>query len=189
MDTRIGIVTGRKVALNRGRGVNTRLLQVMLTDVNDVQTVQLIEQMGEESNPPNGCMIAVIPGAKAFKLGVATFDGIEPNLSVGGKRIYSIDPSDHSVVAEIRLDPDGKITLTGPNATQVIDPDGTVTVSNQSASFIMNSDGSFLFNGTSTVFNHTVTVPELKFGSTQKTLTDHRHSGVQTGSGNTGVPV
>ena len=173
METRLGIVTGRKSAKNRGGGPVTRLLQAMVTDRQDVQTVQLVEQMGEESNPPNGCLVVILPGGQAFKLGAAAGDGIAPVMDVGGKRIYSIDPATNQEACQVRLDPDGTITLVGPVATQTIAPDGTVTIDNGgvtqtlqpdgtvatdngAASFTMNPDGTFLFVGTASTFDHPV---------------------------------
>lgn len=165
MDTRLGIVTERRTGQNRGQGANVRLLQVMITDKNDVQTVQLIEQSGEESNPPNGTLITILPGALAQKLGVAANDGVTPVMGIGGKRIYSIDPATGQPIAEIRLE-----------------PDGTVNVFNAAASFTMNPDGTFDFHGTLATFDCDVVANGIS-------LVNHVHGGVSPGGSNTGVPV
>ena len=170
MGARTGLVTGRTTGKNRNRGTDVRLMQTVITDQDDVQTVQLVEQSGEESNPLTGSMVVLIPGANAAKLGIAVEDGITPIMAVGGKRIYSIDPSTQQVAAEVKLD-----------------PDGTVTVSNSAASFTMNPDGTFVFSGVSTAFDHPITATEVTAGGVA--LTTHAHTGVTTGGSNTGGPV
>ena len=159
MDPRTGIVTGRQTAANRGQGVPVRLLQAIITDPADVQTVQLVEQSGEESNPLNGTLVILLPGAQAFKLGVACSDGVTPVMDPGGKRIYSLDPTTAQPIAQVRLDPDGKITASGPVGSLTIDPDGKCTLVNGAASFTMNADGTFQFHGVSATYDCPVTAP------------------------------
>jgi uncharacterized membrane protein YqaE (UPF0057 family) len=77
-----------------------------------------------------------------MKVAVATIDGILPDLGIGGKRIYSTDAPGVNRMADIRLDPDGK-----------------VAVSNDVASFVMNVDGTFVFSGVSTYHNHRIMTP------------------------------
>lgn len=160
-DARLGLVTGRTTAANRGEGGAVRLLQAVVTDIDDVRTVQLAEQMGEESNPPDGTWLVILPTAQAAPVAVAAHDGIEPVLEVGGKRIYSIKPADHTVIAEVRLDPDGKITATSPEATLTMHPSGQVVIANAAASITMNANGTFLFHGVSATFDCPVTAPSL----------------------------
>lgn len=143
MDISIGIVTSRTVAVNRDGYGAARILQTMITDPRDVQSVQLVSQTGEESNPPNGSLVAVIGESEGMKICVATTDGMLPDLDVGGKRIYSTDESGTIRMADIRLDPDGKITVTGP-----------------ASSFTMNVDGTIVFNGVSTYHDHRVMTPK-----------------------------
>jgi phage gp45-like len=215
MDARVGIVTGRRTAANRGEGVPVRLLQVMVTDQQDVQTVQLIEQAGEESNPPDGSLVVLLPVGLAFKLGVAVGDGVEPVLAIGGKRIYSIDPATHAPIAELRLDPDGRIAATGPVASMVLAPDGTVTVDNGAASLTMTPTGTLLFHGVAAQFDCPVSAPAfaaLTAGGGSGAITgvsaaltgnvtadgdvtagaislnSHTHTGVQAGGSSTGGP-
>lgn len=140
MGTRIGIVTGRETGKNRGTGLPVRLLQVQLTDVTDVQTVQLIEQAGEESNPPNGSLVAITAAGQAYKISTGIDDGIEPIMGPGGKRIYSTD-SNGVVIAEIKLDPEGRILMANPEVSIDIDPDGTITITNPGATISVSPAG------------------------------------------------
>lgn len=181
MTTRIGIVTGRTIGQNHDLGgPDVRLLQVMLTDESDVQTVQLVGQVGEESNPPNGSLVVVLAAGESFKLAVASDEGVVPDLAVGGKRIFAVD-DEGAVIAQVRLD-----------------PDGLVTVSNAAASFTMSPDGVFTFSGASAAFNCpvsssvSVTAPTIE-GTTDVTFAGksavmHTHSG-GTIDGHTGAPL
>lgn len=210
MGTRVGIVTGRVTAPNRNSDLSVRLLQVQLTDLMDVQTVQLVEQSGEESSPPLGSLVTVVNGGQAFKLAVGVDDGIEPIMDPGGKRLYSIDPATHKVIAELKFDPDGTVTETTPNCTRVTAPDGTFTLTNPGATITVSPAGVITINAPTVNMtgdlnvDGTITAPDivgttsviapLVTGSTQvvfggKDATTHIHSGVQTGVDNTGVPV
>lgn len=182
MGTRIGVVTGRRTGQNRGVGPLVRLLQVQLTDETDVQTVQLVEQVGEESSPPDGSLVSVTSSGEAFKVSTGTDDGVTPILDIGGKRIYSTDPATAEVIAEVRLDPDGKITVSNPGATVTIDPSGVVTVD----ALTVHMTGDLIVDGTITAPNVKGTT-DVEFGG--KSAITHEHSGVQTGVGQTGPPV
>lgn len=146
---RTGRVTGRQTEKNKD-GVDTvRLLQVVVTDRDDVQTVQLVSQTGEESNPPDGSAVVLVPAGPALKLAVATFDRVAPDLAVGGKRIYSTAADGQTVMAEVRLDPDGTITARNPGATITITPAGLVTI---------DADGETVINSSKTTINNDVQI-------------------------------
>jgi phage baseplate assembly protein V len=190
MQISTGIVTGRRTDKNREGTESVRLLIVQVSDDFDMQTVQLVGQTGEESNPPNGSHLALIEAGSGFQLAVGSVDAIPPVLGVGGKRIYSTDADGAAVMASIRLDPDGTVTVSNPGATITVTPAGIVTVA---------ADGEIRLNGSKTVVNSdldvagTITAPNV-VGTTDvtgggKVLSTHIHSGVQTGGGNTGAPV
>lgn len=87
---RIGKVTGREIIKNRD-GQNDRLmLQVEITDSDDIQTVELRNQYGEDNNPVNGSQVLIIDIGSAFKMAIAAEDGIIPSMSPGEKKIYSV---------------------------------------------------------------------------------------------------
>lgn len=177
MELRVGIVTGRETVVNRETGgPSVRLLQVQITDHNDVQTVQLVGQAGEEVNPPNGTLVLVLPGGQAFKLSAGTSDWVVPIMDIGGKRLYALDPTTGEVSCDIRLN-----------------PDSSVTVANSLASFTMTAAGVFNFSGVSANFDCPLTAPTVT-GTTDvvfagKSAVTHIHSGVLAGGANTGVTV
>lgn len=162
MGLRTGRVTGRQTAKNKDGSQAVRLLQVVVTDKDDVQTVQLGGQAGEECNPPNGSIVALLPAGPALKIAVVSLDAVTPVMDPGGKRIYSTDSVGTTVKAQFRLD-----------------PDGTITVSNDNASFTMTPSGEFQFSGTLASFDCPVTMPEATInGVTEST---HVHSDPQGG--------
>lgn len=192
---RTGRVTGRQTAKNRDGADSVRLLQAVVTDRDDVQTVQLVSQTGEESNPPDGSVVVLVPAGPALKLAVAMLDRVPPDLAVGGKRIYSTADDGTTVKAEVRLDPDGKITVSNPGATITITPAGLVTIDaagetvvNSSKTTINNDvqiNGNLDVSGTVTAPNVVGTTDVAAAGISGKT---HTHGGVTTGAGNTGAP-
>lgn len=165
MDISIGIVTERQVAINRDGNNAERILQVVITDPRDVQSVQLVSQTGEESNPPSGSLIAIISESEGMKIGIAASDGILPDLEVGGKRIYSTDTSGTIRKADVRLDPDGKITAEGPVGSLTIDPDGQIALTNGAGSITISPAGVITFHGTAANFDCPVSASEFTAAS------------------------
>lgn len=138
MDVRTGRVTGRSVSTNRDGADSVRLLQVMVTSRYDNQTVQLVSQTGEESSPPDGSCVVLIPAGNGCKLAVGTLDRVVPDLEPGGKRIYSTDATGKVVTGEVRLDPAGDVS---------IQADGSIVVANENSSVELASDGKITIEG------------------------------------------
>lgn len=204
MDVLIGVVTGQRVGLNQEGTEAGRLLQAMITDVTDVQTVEMC-QAGDEHNPPTGCRLILVAAGEAYKLVVGVDDGIAPVMDVGGRRLYATDADGEAVVADFRLHPNGKAELFNGEVNLTLAPDGGVSVTNGAGSFTMSAAGAFTFHGTASHFDHpvtvdgdvtatgTVTAPNV-VGSTDvsfagKSAAGHKHGGIQPGPGQTGVPV
>jgi len=85
----IGIITGRTIGKNRDGDKDRTLLQVQMLD-EDVRTVELFTQAGEDTSPANGCRVIVVtlPGTKGA---VAVSDDLAPEVDPGEKEIYSTD--------------------------------------------------------------------------------------------------
>ena len=88
---RIGTITGREVAKNRDGESNRLMLQVQISDSDDIQTVELLNAQGEDNNPIDGAQVVIVDLGSAFKVAIATNDGIAPSMTVGEKKVYSID--------------------------------------------------------------------------------------------------
>jgi len=136
----LGRVTGYEDRTNRDGQETVRLLQVMLSDKRNVQTVQLMGSGGEEVNPPNGSIVAVLPVGEAFKVALGLNGRVALALAPGGKRVYSTNAAGDTVAAAIQLDPDGAITVSNSKATISIDPaTGNITFDTP-GKIVFNSD-------------------------------------------------
>jgi hypothetical protein len=113
----IGIVKGREIKKNRDGDQNVLVLQLEIADPDDLQSVELITQMGEDYNPPNGSRVVVFDIGDAFKVGIACADAIVPSAAVGVRRIYSIASGAISALTEWLTD--GKIKHNSGNGTAV----------------------------------------------------------------------
>lgn len=107
----IGKVKGERVGTNKDGTGNVRLLQVEITSPEDIQTIELIANGGEEYNPPLDSLVLIDDVGKAWRLGVALNDGITPTMDEGEKKIYSV--ASGAIQAYINLLNDGIIEING----------------------------------------------------------------------------
>ena len=110
---RTGIVTGSEFKKNRDGGNARLLLQVQITDADDVQTVEYMSPPGEDSNPPDGSKVLIVDVGLAYKIAIAADDNIQPSMQEGEKKLYSI--SDGSIAAFINFLQGGTIEINGNN--------------------------------------------------------------------------
>lgn len=85
----IGIVRGREIRPNRNGGDDVLLLQVEVSDPEDVQTIELMTHAGDESSPEDGAQVLLISIGPAWTIAIAVNDLIPPDLDPGERRIYS----------------------------------------------------------------------------------------------------
>jgi len=111
MAIRLGTVTGRSTAKNRDGEGNRLLLQVEMSNADDVQTIEMINAPGEDSNPPKGSQVLIVDLGSAFKAAIAADDGVAPSMAEGEKKLYSISAG--AVVAFINLLASGELELNG----------------------------------------------------------------------------
>jgi hypothetical protein len=113
MMLRIGRITGSEIAPNRDGEDNVRLLQVEVTDADDVQTVEQIRGTGDDQNPQDDTAVIIADLGPAWKIALGIDDGVEPTMAVQGERqIYSYDVL-RTIQAFIRLLVDGTIHING----------------------------------------------------------------------------
>jgi len=144
-----GIVTGRKVGKNKDADHSVLLLQAELTAGDDIQTIELMNQAGEECNPPNGSKISILNIGRAFRVAVASNDKIAPVTTPGEKRVYSTGADGAEVVAQIHLHDDGTIEVKNAGATVTVTPAGAVQVV---------ADGNTEITSAQTIINNNVVV-------------------------------
>jgi phage gp45-like len=87
------------------------MLQVEITDSDDIQTVELRNQYGEDNNPVNGSQVLIVDIGSAFKMAIAVKDGITPSMNPGEKKIYSV--SGAAIAAFIDFLASGIINING----------------------------------------------------------------------------
>ena len=108
---RTGIITGREFKKNRDSGNDRLLLQVRITDADDVHTVEYMASAGEDVNPSNGSKVLIIDVGRAYKIAIAADDNVSPSMKEGEKKLYSV--SDGVIVAFINFLSSGIIEING----------------------------------------------------------------------------
>ena len=109
---RTGIITGREITTNRD-GTNQRvMLQVQMSNPDDIQTVEYVSLPGQDENPINGSRVYIIEVANSYKIGIAVDDGVDPWGDPGEKRVYSTDAAG-AIQAFINLLKTGIIEING----------------------------------------------------------------------------
>ena len=106
-----GRVVGREVRSNRDGLTEKLMLQVEISDPDDIQSVQLMNMAGEDTNPPDDAKVLVASIGPAFKVAFVTDDDIVPTMDIGERKMYSIDAG--AIAAFINLLAGGDIELNG----------------------------------------------------------------------------
>jgi phage gp45-like len=102
-----GTVTGHKIGKNNDGDKLVVLLQVQISDEDDIQTVELFTQAGDEGIPPVGTEVIIVSPTKNRKIAIAASDLIEPEDGAGNREIYS--QSGGAKKARIKLNSGGLI--------------------------------------------------------------------------------
>lgn len=104
-----GIVTGSKYEKNRDGSRDVLMLQVRLTSVDDVQTVEFMQGAGDAYRPPNKSKVLVIDNGAAYKIAVSVDDMTALALEIGERAISSV--VDGVVKAQVLCKTDGDLVL------------------------------------------------------------------------------
>ena len=155
---RTGIVTGREFKKNRDGGNVRLLLQVQITDADDLQTVEYMAAPGEDSNPPDGATVLIIDAGRAYKIAIAADDNIEPSMLEGEKKLSSISAG--AIAAFINFLQSGIVEING------------------------NNDFAVRFNELQSAFDEF----KDDFNQLVTDYTGHKHAGVQSGGSLTAIP-
>ncbi len=112
MSVRTGKITGRTITPNRD-GTNPRvMLQVQMSNPDDIQTVEYVSLPGQDENPINGTRVFILEVGDSYKIAIAADDGVAPWGETGEKRLRSID-DDGAIQAFIKLLKTGIIEING----------------------------------------------------------------------------
>ena len=86
----IGKVTGREVRTNRDGSEDVILLQVEVSDSDDIQTVELHRGAGVDLNPPDGSIVSLVQAGNAWQIAATVNDNVTPDgLDEGDYQIYA----------------------------------------------------------------------------------------------------
>lgn len=116
----IGRVTGYEIGKNKEGEEDSLLLQVEMTETNDIQTVELFGSGGKDYNPPTDARVVVLSIADAMQIAVAVNDGVTPESEPGEDEIYSVEEYGGPKKARLKCFTDGKLKLNegGPAAAR-----------------------------------------------------------------------
>jgi hypothetical protein len=153
----VGKVISSKVAKNRDGEKDVLLLEVEISEPEDIQTAESIRLAGIDSTPPVGSIVFINDSGEAWKIAVAINDNIKPDTEPGETEIYS--SSDGEKLAKVRCTSDGK--------TRVNDGD----------------DNAVRFSKLEEAYNDV----QSKLNALIVTFIAHVHPGVTSGSASTGV--
>ena len=156
----IGRVTGAEVLPNKDGLTPVLMLQVEITDPDDVQSIELLRSAGVDSNPLNDCKVFIGQVGEAYKLVIANDDGILPTAEPGEYEIYSAVGAPPAAVkfARVKVLKDGSVEIAAqPGGIEqcsiILKPDGTIEASNLfGGNFKLDGiTGQFSANGNFTV--------------------------------------
>ena len=106
----LGVIKGRVIALNKDGDAKRLLLQVEVME-DDVRTVELVSQAGDDSSPAIGCRVNVIQLSESYQIGVGVTDDLLPVANPGERIFYSTDDPVTTRKAQIKLDASGNVIL------------------------------------------------------------------------------
>lgn len=108
----IGIITGREIKKNRD-GTNDRIILQVELEADDVKSVELMSESGDDNNPATGCRVYITDADTdgSYKIATAVTDDLAPEVDPGEREIYSTDNPVTSKLARIKLDKTGNIIL------------------------------------------------------------------------------
>jgi hypothetical protein len=89
MSVQIGLVTDSEVTENRDAEETSLMLQCEISQIDDVQAVELYTQAGEDYRPVDGSSVVILAAGRAWKIAIASEDGIESIVEKGERLLYS----------------------------------------------------------------------------------------------------
>jgi hypothetical protein len=108
----IGIIKKSEIRKNKDSTKKSLLLQVEITE-DDIKTIELFPQAGEDTNPAVNCRVFFAEATAGYLIGLSTTDDIEPEVDPGEKEIYSTDSPATQKKAYTKWDKDGNIEING----------------------------------------------------------------------------
>lgn len=102
---RTGKITGVSIGKYPGGEDIVRILQVQVTHVDDIATVEHVTESGVDSSPVVGDKVLLeLVGESSYKVSQSTGDLITPTSKEGEKEFYSHDATTKKARAKLNLD-------------------------------------------------------------------------------------
>jgi len=106
----IGKITGREIRTNRDGSEDVVLLQVEVSDSDDIQTAELYRGAGVDCNPPDGSKVVLLGAGPAWQIAIAVNDNVTPEgLDEGEYQIYASDAG--AKTANVKCEPGGDTVI------------------------------------------------------------------------------
>lgn len=104
---KLGRVISSEIGTNRDGEENVLLLQVEMSDPDDIQTVEYMQAAGVDYRPPPDTTVIVLGLGTAWQIAIAADDGIEPESAEGETEIYAVDPITGLKAGRVKCNTDG----------------------------------------------------------------------------------
>lgn len=166
---KIGTVVGVRLGKNAGGERIRKLLSVVFEDPEDVQTVELYEPPGEDSDVPLNSKVMVLNPTEGWKIAVGVDDLVQRISADGNKRIYAPGGG-----GEVRFLKSGNVQLNG-NGKKLVTHAELKTALEEMATYI-NSTFLTLVTGPGVTANITA-------GALQVDIDDAKLENVDVGGG------
>lgn len=109
----IGTVQTSEVTKNKDADDNSRMLQVEITNADDLQSIEQYCQVGEDNNPHPGARVIILDLGPSYRVAIAAHDGNPPAASsLGEKYLYSHD-SNGTPLAYVYFRDDSTVEVNG----------------------------------------------------------------------------
>jgi hypothetical protein len=217
MGLRIGKIRGYEIKKNRDGANNVLLLQVEVSDPDDVQTIEFYQAASQDLNPATDSLVAFLDAGKAWKIALGADDGIVPEKLPGEHKIYS---SESGVIkAFIEFLVTGMARMSGLN-TEILATEFTKLSSAtldllasglaqlKAAAINIIATGEVIINGAEVIINDNARIGsssmelggnvdnavrfsalETAFNQLKSDFDGHTHGGVDTGGGTTSPAI
>lgn len=110
---KIGRVISSELATNRDGESKVLLLALEVAEADDIQTVELFRQAGDECRPDADATVLIADLGAAWRVAIAADDGIEPEAEPGERGIYASEGGEKKSQVMCRKDGMVEAGLTG----------------------------------------------------------------------------
>ncbi len=106
---RVGVVTQTDIETNGNGEARRVMLQVKITAPEDVQKVEYLNPVGEDSRPVVGSLVMVVKVSNNWKFAIPITDGLEPSAEEGERHLYSSNGT--TKLVSVKLKSNSKVAI------------------------------------------------------------------------------